>query len=309
MTSVRKGNMYFFMIFLLLTVGANLVGYIGTDNGTITAVSEVLFLLIPALAIGLAKGDMKERFMFNRISIKEFIMLIIIGILAIRAVLSINIISMEFFHNFLDDALGKMGTRSLIEWILILAVTPAVCEEIVMRGVVLSEYRNVSVRKAAVVNGLLFGLFHLNINQFLYAFFLGVVMVYIVVITKSIFSSMFIHFMLNGTSAVLFWATNKYPELLKIQEASAGSISTNGLIIEVLLGITCIGIIAFIIRGAMIRKGQVSSMSIGKIIGEEDNRDEALDLKKERIFDVWILLTILIFLFYTFMLFMVYGYI
>ena len=91
-----------------------------------------------------------------------------------------------------------------------MALTPAICEELVMRGVVLSEYKYKTTFKAAIMNGLIFGLMHLSGQQFLYAAILGFLFAYIVRVTGSLFSTMIVHFVFNGFNMTLSYLVTKY---------------------------------------------------------------------------------------------------
>ena len=55
--------------------------------------------------------------------------------------------------------------------------------------------------KAALMSGLIFGLMHLNFNQFSYGFVLGVIFAAVVEASGSIYASMAIHFLINFQSA------------------------------------------------------------------------------------------------------------
>lgn len=81
-----------------------------------------------------------------------------------------------------------MGSGNLFFLSLfIIAVTPAICEEVFMRGVVLDGYRNIPLWKAAIMNGVLFGLFHNNFMQLSYTSIVGIILTYVVVLTNSIY--------------------------------------------------------------------------------------------------------------------------
>ena len=56
---------------------------------------------------------------------------------------------------------------------------------------------------AILLTGFLFGCMHMNLNQFIYAFALGIYLAFLVEATGSIFSSMIAHFTLNATSVVM----------------------------------------------------------------------------------------------------------
>lgn len=105
--------------------------------------------------------------------------------------------------NSVTDFMGQVNSLSFMGMFFAMAVTPAITEEITMRGVILSRFNNVNVYIAATINGLLFGIFHNNSSQFLYAFALGFVLALIVRYTGSIFVSMICHMAINGTQVIL----------------------------------------------------------------------------------------------------------
>lgn len=92
-------------------------------------------------------------------------------------------------------------------WLLLLvAVTPAVCEEMVFRGVLLGGTRRLSPVRMIVLNGAVFGAFHLSFEtaiRFLPTMALGMVIAFAVWRTGSIFVGMLMHFINNGLIVVL----------------------------------------------------------------------------------------------------------
>ncbi len=90
-----------------------------------------------------------------------------------------------------------------ILWLLFLvAVTPAICEEVVFRGVLLSgSARRFSPAGVILFNGAVFGLFHLTPQtafRFLPTAWLGVLLAYVAWRTRSIWLPMGMHFLNNG---------------------------------------------------------------------------------------------------------------
>ena len=82
--------------------------------------------------------------------------------------------------------------------ILLLAVTPAICEELAFRGFVLSGCRHTGhTHRAIVVSALFFGATHMILQQSLIAFMVGMVIGYIAVRTGSIFPCMLYHVVHN----------------------------------------------------------------------------------------------------------------
>jgi membrane protease YdiL (CAAX protease family) len=93
-------------------------------------------------------------------------------------------------------------------WLLLLvAVTPAVCEEAVFRGVLFQGLaREERMWRTVVLSALVFGAFHLSGEtaiRFLPTAWIGVLMGIVVWRTRSIFSSMLMHFVNNGFAVVV----------------------------------------------------------------------------------------------------------
>lgn len=89
-----------------------------------------------------------------------------------------------------------------LSWLLlVLAVTPAVCEETVFRGVLLSSTRTLAPWRAILLNGLVFGAFHISFDspvRFLPTAWLGIVMAWAVLRTGSLWIGVLIHLLNNG---------------------------------------------------------------------------------------------------------------
>lgn len=82
--------------------------------------------------------------------------------------------------------------------LIILAVIPAICEEIIYRGIILNGFRKFGKVNAILLSSLFFALAHGSALQFIYQFILGAVLGYVLIKTGSIFASMLIHFLNNA---------------------------------------------------------------------------------------------------------------
>ncbi|WBW97514.1 type II CAAX endopeptidase family protein [Oceanirhabdus sp. W0125-5] len=288
MPTARKGNMYFFIITLLMIIGSVVVGFLPIETKYNTAVIEFGFLLVPALIIAKLSGiTIKETFEIKWLKFKDVCIILGISVLSLLLAGIMSNISMQFFNNFLADAMNVWGNMSLLQWIFILAITPAICEEAVMRGVVLKQYKNVSCTKAAIMNGLLFGMFHMNFNQFFYAFVLGVVMAYLVIITGTILSSVLMHFTINGISAVSNWYIRRTSPVIDVAENS--SLNITNIIILAGVGI----LIAYLLKHIISSWAKTKNIDILT----RTNTDE-------KVFDIWVVLSIGLFVIFTIILFM-----
>ena len=95
-----------------------------------------------------------------------------------------------------------------LAWLfLLLAFTPAVCEEAVFRGMLLGGTRDRMAPIAAILlNGVIFGAFHMSFEtafRFLPTAFIGTLMAWAVFRTRSIFVSALMHMINNGTIVVI----------------------------------------------------------------------------------------------------------
>ncbi len=78
------------------------------------------------------------------------------------------------------------------------ALLPALCEEIAFRGYILTGLRKrYRPRTAIVLCSFMFALFHMNVFQFLPAFFLGIVLGLLTVRSQSLVPAMMFHFLHN----------------------------------------------------------------------------------------------------------------
>lgn len=108
-------------------------------------------------------------------------------------------------EQFFIPLLTYHGVKEAIVVFLIIAVTPAIIEEIAFRGVILSGFQN-SIKNRpllCIIVGFLFALFHLNLYTLVPITFMGALLTYAVLRTGSLVTAMIIHFTINGTQIVL----------------------------------------------------------------------------------------------------------
>lgn len=294
MESVRRSNLFFLIVLIVMIGGSSVLGSLGLSPMTITLLTEYLFLLVPVLIyLRLTKQPIKERMRFNKISFKDVILIIIISLSSMPILGFLNTITSKFFQNHFAASVSTFPSMPLIGWIFVLGITPAICEEAVLRGVVLGGYKNIDIKKAALMNGFLFGIFHLNINQFSYAFVLGIIMAYLVYITNSIFSSILMHFTINGISAIANWSLSKSGGDLmtianNVSQSNLQSILT-GLVLAILFSIIVIMLIKRLF------KIHNKNIEMYEDTNRQEHKENNSSPNKERIFTLSIVVSTLIF--------------
>ncbi|HEY6478297.1 MAG TPA: type II CAAX endopeptidase family protein, partial [Polyangia bacterium] len=96
------------------------------------------------------------------------------------------------------------GGRGLVATLFLMALSPAVCEEALFRGPILRGLRSrFSPLMAAILTGLLFGLFHLDAWRLLPTALLGMALSGIALASDSIVPAMTAHFVNNACLIVL----------------------------------------------------------------------------------------------------------
>jgi len=165
---------------------------------------QVIILIIPSIIyFYVTKLPIRETLRLNPIGILDIIIIIALGIFIQPAAMFIGTLASMFFPNLISKVIFEMNSLPLITNLIVIALTPAICEEITVRGIFLSGYKKVDIKISALMSGLIFGILHMNMQQFFYAFALGVLLAYLVHITNSIFSSMICHFTFNGFQILL----------------------------------------------------------------------------------------------------------
>lgn len=112
----------------------------------------------------------------------------------------------EFLGN-LQGLLTAASPERLVWLLLLVAVTPAICEELVFRGVLLQGLaKEWTMPRAVAVSALVFGAFHLSFEtaiRFLPTLWLGLLFGYAVWHTRSLYTSMLMHFLNNAVAVLL----------------------------------------------------------------------------------------------------------
>jgi membrane protease YdiL (CAAX protease family) len=223
MNRVRTINFVFFATVLLSLVGhfINQWIYNYTDNYfIILLVSQIILVLPSAIYLALSKNSIGKAIRFNKIKGSNVILIIIFSYLISPLMTLINAISMLFVEN---DTVGVMenivSNNGFIISLFVIAFIPCILEETVYRGIFYNEYRKISPIKGILLSAFLFGIMHMNFNQFSYAFVMGMVFALLIEATDSILSTMIVHFFINGNSVLIMYL---YPKMMELFEKVYG---------------------------------------------------------------------------------------
>ena len=155
----------------------------------------------------LHKTSLKEVFPFKRPTLRELggvLLLCLSGLMLSVFATHVSLIllpqsmpEIKELHDFLYTG------QSLPVMVLIVAIMPAICEEALQRGAILSHLR--SLKKdwlIILIMGIFFGLFHLSALRFLSTAILGALLSYLIVKKNNLILPMLMHLMNNLVSVM-----------------------------------------------------------------------------------------------------------
>ena len=181
-----------------------------------TMLSQFLFLLLPTLLFTQYQTtDIKKFLRLHKPKVSQ-VLLAIIGVFSLGQSLQVVVTLQEKIPlpselQSLIDTLKKMmeemykslvTANSFSEFlfvVFIVAVVPAICEEILFRGLVQQNFeRGLGTKRGFIVTGILFGAYHLNPFLIIPLCALGIYFSFLVARSESIWVSIIAHFFNNA---------------------------------------------------------------------------------------------------------------
>lgn len=295
MKRIFKTNLLF-LVQILISIIFSIVISIMRNNGTdfsgkiyqVQIIGTFIFLWLPSILYLVIRrrtlgAHIKEVLKLKKTKGSNFLFCFLIYLCLVPIAAFLNLITMLFVPNNVVEfmtTLSSSGSNLLM--LFTIAVIPAIGEELVFRGIIHDGYKNTPLVFMALINGLLFGLFHMNPSQLLYAFVLGTVFTYVVEYTGSIFTTMFIHFIFNGISFLLMILPKfleKYGLTEKVIQESASTLTSIPIASYIFSFIIAIigSILVYMILGKLRRDNGYNEKLILKSHTIEVDHDAALD--------------------------------
>jgi len=116
--------------------------------------------------------------------------------------------SSAFIEEYIFGLLSDGKVRSLMLALFVMAVVPAICEEILFRGVIQTNIlkRTGQIHLAVWLSAIFFSAIHFEILGFFSRILLGAVLGYSFVLTKSLWVPIIIHFLNNAILVLLYFS-------------------------------------------------------------------------------------------------------
>ncbi len=228
--------------------------YLGMWGMVITELAFVAISLGAAWVVGL---NVREMLPFKRIRVNEFFGTIVIWAGALMLVIIINLIFFYFFPEGLEvnaDISSFINSWPAIPALFVVAVMPAVCEEMLHRGFIQRCFMKKIKSKmlTCIIMGIFFGLFHMDFYRFIGTAILGGILSYVLITTDNFFYNMLFHFVNNFFAQMLSILAGDMTETIDTSETL-----TRGTIPMALAAYLIIGCVTpfLLLGGSMLLKG------------------------------------------------------
>ena len=175
-------------------------------------------LMVPALLFLLFSGELRrpvrrEAAGFHRIKISTVLMIFLCTLLLMPLVTVLNALTMFFTDNAVASLQGDILNVPFPVMLFMIGIFGPFCEEFVFRGVMYKNYCRCnggvgSGIPAVALSALTFGLMHMNFNQALYAFALGIFLALLVEMAGSLWASVACHMFFNSFEVVLMYLSS-----------------------------------------------------------------------------------------------------
>lgn len=217
--NIKKGSLptiqeslFIWLVALLLMVYAG--GMLSLSHPIAgVAIPQCVFGALPVLACLYMKGNVKKTFMLRIPKMRNLAggVILMLGAGSISLLLS-SVLSSWFPEN--SEGLNSEYMQMLDGlpfWaaLLLIALLPAVCEELLFRGYMFSAFRGkMRLCNAMLLVSLLFAISHMSLIKVIPTAMLGVALAYGAYCSDSVITSALMHFLNNGFSVfVLYYGT------------------------------------------------------------------------------------------------------
>lgn len=176
-----------------------LTNYILSNTSYILLVSSIVTILVLILIYALKQRKIKNELLFQKTKTSNLITAFLLGfsVWCINfsgiSLLSLTGSFQNAFESF-SEVSNTITSGSIFSTILVVGFVAPFAEEFLFRGIIFRTLnRKFSMVSAIILQGIMFGIFHFNLVQGIYASFLGIVFGYITYKTKSIWPAIICH--------------------------------------------------------------------------------------------------------------------
>lgn len=186
------------------------------NNSYILSVIIQLSFIFSVFIVGyFRRVNFLEKHEFKRfITPKQLFIIILMTVVLLLFVMPFSTIisSMisKLHKNPLKASFETKTTSDLLIQLLLVAIMPAICEEIFFRAAFAKAARTIGFMFSVILTSIIFAMMHGSLQMFFYQFVASIIFMFVFFITKSIYPSMIMHAINNGFILVVsFIASTK----------------------------------------------------------------------------------------------------
>lgn len=271
-----------FLPSLVSSVIALIVGVEKLSNNmwlyyTVLALMQIVFFAIFYGYNKIGKYNIKKCSKINfNLNYKQILVIILIAL--------VSVFSFSPLVNLFQAVLKQMGFGAgssegvnkfltsfggLVLNIVVVGILPAICEELVFRGVILNGFSKYKKWGMVMLSATMFMIMHMSINQSIYQLFLGIVLALVVIETGSIISSMILHM----TNNIVILLSNYIYNINGITPVGEYKFTVWNCIYPILIAI--VGVIAVILLIKLLRYfTKQKNLKTNQIINDNETQSQ-----------------------------------
>lgn len=241
-----------------------------------SAILNELAIIIPTLVFIKLKGDrILDSLGFHSIRPSTIFLSLLLALLSVPVYSCANAFSQFFVPNVMAQATSELSTTAGISTIIVTLMAP-LAEEIVFRGFFARRFNIlIGLGFATVISAIMFGVCHMNINQFCYALVLGIIFALADYAADSIWPSIIMHMAINAFGIAVLFLSNADVEAagMDFGEAAETARTTGNIILYVfivtgIMTVFCVFLIRLVLRA--IAKRQNNEVAIATFSSKKD---------------------------------------
>ncbi|MBU3106775.1 CPBP family intramembrane glutamic endopeptidase [Clostridium gasigenes] len=178
------------------------------NTNYILLASSITTILIFMLIYRLRKKKLSEELRFKKTKVSNYGVALLLGVsVYLFNIGFISLLSKAGLFKGSFDALEKnmsfIGDSNIFLTILVVGIVAPFAEELLFRGIIYKTLsKSMSIPTVIIIQGVLFGIYHMNIVQGLYATLLGILFGYVTYKTKSLWPAIIMHMVNNTVSTI-----------------------------------------------------------------------------------------------------------
>ncbi len=257
--SPKKAGGLFFLIIVLHLAAELLLGAASERNPAVldlvpsTLISEGLILWPMLIFALLTPADFSQMLPMRGIGHGNIVRAVLLVVCAYPSILLANSLSMLFVDNTVEQMSGEILRTPFPVTLILIGIFGPVCEELVFRGYLFRSFRSAgSVCTSVLLSAFLFGLMHLNLNQAMYAFAMGIFLALAADACGSLCPAILMHILFNSFEVCLLYLTASADTsglTGALTEADSGAMTMQDFAMTAVFAAAGIAGAVFLIRG------------------------------------------------------------